>query len=387
MSLFTTFAQGVSGSVDSNMVSFKGSISKGKRTGEGIMRFSCDTVYNGGHENDAFHGQATITLPNGETYEAEYKEGWLLSDCMSTYTFSDGSMLKGYPAGKTMHDRIMCLPDFLRQLRTSDSIQSEKEAAAACETYSVELDQKDEYHDYWRFRKEMETPYDKAERERVSRKNAEPGDKVAAAHIVPVPKKCVNCNVPNRCVNCCGALKSDYYLCTVCSRDFFCTVQCFNEHWRQHPCNVQEDEECKVSDSTTCVECKNAEPDDKVAAAHIVPVPKKCVNCNVPNRCVNCCGALKSDYYLCTVCSRDFFCTVQCFNQHWRQYPCNVQEDEECKVSDSTTCVECNKALTPDYFVCGICNKNYCFTKLCSDKHQASYPCSVQAYEDDDEDN
>jgi hypothetical protein len=303
MSLFTTFAQGVSGSVDSNMVSFKGSISKGKRTGEGIMRFSCDTVYNGGHENDAFHGQATITLPNGETYEAEYKEGWLLSDRISTYTFSDGSVLKGYPAGKTMHDRIMCLPDFLRQLRTSDSIQSEKEAAAAaaCERNSVELDQKDEYHDYWRFHKEMETPYDKAERERVSRKNAEPGDKVVAAHIVPVPKKCVNCNVPNRCVNCCGALKSDYYLCTVCSRDFFCTVQCFNEHWTQHPCNVQ--------------------------------------------------------------------------------------EDEECKVSDSTTCVECNKALTPDYFVCGICNKNYCFTKLCSDKHQASYPCSVQEYEDDDEDN
>jgi len=259
MSLFTTFAQEVSGSVDvvdSNMVSFKGSISKGKRTGEGIMRFRCGTIYDGGHENDKFHGQATITLPNGETYEAEYKEGWLLSDRMSTYTFSDGSVLKGYPAGKTMYDRIVCLPDILRERRTRLSIQSEKAAAsaAACETYSVELDQKDEYHDYWRFRKEMETPYDKAERERVSGKNAEPDDEVAAAHIVQVPKKCVNCN---------------------------------------------------------------------------------------------------------------------------------VQEDEECKVSDSTTCVECNKVLTPDYFVCGICNKNYCFTKLCSDKHQASYPCSVKTYEDE----
>lgn len=173
MSQFTPFVQGISGSVDvvdSNMVSFKGLIEKGKRTGQGVMKFSCGTIYDGGHENDKFHGQATITLPNGETYEAEYKQGWLLSDSMSTYTFRDGSVLKGYPAGNTMYDRIVCLPDILRERRSKFAIPVEVNTDAL---EAQEDDQEDADYEYWRFCEVVETPYDKAERERVYRKNAE----------------------------------------------------------------------------------------------------------------------------------------------------------------------------------------------------------------------
>ena len=171
MSLFTPFAQGISGSVDvvdSNMISFKGLIEKGKRTGQGVMKFSCGTIYDGGHENDKFHGQATITLPNGETYEAEYKRGWLVSDSMSTYTFSDGSVLKGYPAGNTMYDRIASLPNILRERRSKyNIIPFEAQAAAA-----AEADQEGDDDEFWRFRNAVETPYDKAKRERLAIENA-----------------------------------------------------------------------------------------------------------------------------------------------------------------------------------------------------------------------
>jgi hypothetical protein len=194
MSQFTPFAQGGSGSVDvvdSTMVSFKGLIEQGKRTGQGVMKFSCGTVYDGGHENDKFHGQATITLPNGETYEAEYKQGWLLSDSMSTYTFRDGSVLKGYPAGNTMYDRIVCLPDILRERRSKYTIQAEPQAAAA----QAEEEQEEE-------------------------------DSVSD---------------PTKCIECDKELTAYYFVCGVCSKDYCCTKLCSDRHWASHTCSVQEE--------------------------------------------------------------------------------------------------------------------------------------------------
>jgi len=248
MSLFTPFAQGGSGSVDvidSTMVSFKGLIEQGKRTGQGVMKFSCGTIYDGGHENDKFHGQATITLPNGETYEAEYKEGWLLSDRMSTYTFCDGSVLKGYPAGNTMYDRIVCLPNILRERRSKYTIQTEAQRAAGAQ---AEEEQEDADYEYWRFRKEMETPYDKAERERVCRKNAEPEDEDEDDEDEDDEDEDdedeeSSVSAPTKCIECDKVLTPDYFVCGVCNKDYCCTKLCSDRHWASHPCNVEDDEE------------------------------------------------------------------------------------------------------------------------------------------------
>jgi hypothetical protein len=279
------------------MVSFKGLIEQGKRTGQGVMKFSCGTIYDGGHENDKFHGKATITLPNGETYEAEYKQGWLLSDSMSTYTFRDGSVLKGYPAGNTMYDRIVCLPDILRERRSKYTIHTEAQrASAAAQAQEEEEDPEPEEQD-------------------------EPEDSVSD---------------PTKCIECDRELTAYYFVCGVCSKDYCCTKLCSDRHWESHTCSVQEDTDCEFWRFRKAVETpydkaerervcrKNAESEDE--GGRTVPLPRKCVNINYPNRCVNCSGALKSDFFLCTVCNKDFFCTVECFNQHWASHPCNDEK-------------------------------------------------------------